>query len=287
MRITHEIIKANLDAVEEARRECREFDQYCREYPRSRHDGLGAVVGTIGLQEILHFFDWVSNNSYFGYHAVYESLDFQHVRDEVTMRCVDERVRTHISGMTQRRFNNFLKDQVRISRWGGFFNRTKYGPNFRNTESLLLNWAILNEIEMPDNLPLGRFYTARIDGFSKVRESYQNARSILGRIVESIPAEIPLFKVNHAYLLKSLREALGKLVTDQIQDLSMVYDRTTGKVHSIGNKEFSLNKCSGCGSMVGVRLNVRDTEGIRLQIDSESVVDLRRHRMEQLGLLEA
>ncbi len=289
MRITHDTIKANLEAVEEARRECREFDQYCSDYPKNRYNGLGMmIVGAIGLNELIQFFDWLRNNTTLGYSVVYESLDFQYVRDQVALRCVDDRVRTQISGMTQRRFNNFLKDQLRLTRWGGFINRrAKYGPNFRNSESLLINWAILNEIDMPENLPLGTFYTKTINDFSSVRESYLNARVLLGRISESIPEDIPLFKVNHAYLVRSLQQKFGEIVSEQIQDLSMVYDRSSGKIHTISSKNHSISSCSGCGSMLGVRLNVNDTEGCRVHIDKENVVDLRTHRMQQLDLLES
>lgn len=290
MKLTHDIIKANLDAVGEARRECPEFDQFVKDYPSNRNTMVGAVVTAIGLQDLANFVEWLHASNRFGYSPVYESLDFQHVREQVAQRCIDVRVRDHVAGMTQRRFNNLLRDTLRLQRWNGMSRYSRhYSKNFANSEPLLINWAILNgiDIPIPQILPLGRHYTTHVVGFGQFRESYRNARLIVERFSESIPRDIPMYKVNHAYLLRSLQSILGAALTVQMNDLTAVFDRESGKVRTIERKSYSQTTCSGCGSLTGMRHNIRDKDGHLIQVDREGVVDLRLHRMDQLMSLEA
>jgi hypothetical protein len=280
--MTHDTIKANIEKMERARLECPEFDLYCAFIGNQDR----ALVHSIGLVDLMSFFDWYSFVTQHGLSAVYESLDFEFVRDQVAGQCRDERIRSQIRAMSQRRFNNLLKDPERMKLWGGYNHRPIYKNNFKVSEPILFNWAILNNIEIPD-IPLGRFYRNRVTGFDEVRESYNNARSMVDSMIEAIPDSMPLYKVNHSYLIKTLQSRLGRVVSDQIADLTSVFDHGMGVARRIDNKKLTIQNCMGCGSMTGVSFRASDSEGNSIPVQSERIVDLRTHRHQQLGLLEA
>lgn len=215
------IINKNLEKLDKA---IKTFPKILGKYQKStdaaERTKIGALASKLGLDMYIQFIKWVDLNKTLGNKIVYNyEISFGLLKTALIEGCIDTEVKDIIDKKTPKTFATFLNSRD-FSKFSGYrFRRQKhrYRNNFSQSESILINYIIQNEIKFDNSYVNGislHYYKNELPNF----ESEINTEiNVTNDIVKSVLRKIKTIKYDFRKLnFNLLRSEIESKIRDRM-----------------------------------------------------------------------
>lgn len=271
MIITHEIINRNLNKLEEAAEKFPVLDEFKKSYREemtseleTHRNKLALIAENLGLKEYILFIRWIERfEKKLGMKIIYDKIDFTYLKSQLAENAVDNKFKEYIVNKNRRGFLTFIQRDIKVFNQGisGSGRRGRfYGDNFKNTETLLLNYIIINQIDFSFSgiyNKFGHYYINELPNFEiSANKELEITNDISKSIIDKLEnIEYDFRKLNFNILKSEIESKIKqKMLTvekgEQIRCIESQSDLTLNKVYNVISYSIGPN-----GSLVVYLLN--------------------------------
>lgn len=251
--LNFDIIKSNLETL----------DSVLSVFP-NLEEVVASNAFSYELRPYYGFKVWLDGHKKNGFEKVIydEKLDFDFVKNTVLKYCKDIDVRKEIEGYTERKFNNFIKNQKKFEKYNGIRNNTRqrkyYQDNFSKSGVIIYNWVVQNKL-LDSNISdrLYHYYTKLLPEFKREAILYmkENTDLFMERFREfltNLECEVDLTNLDYPILFKSIDNVFFESIEEKIKNTSLIRSLDAHQTHQVKAAASYKRTCSGCGSMYNI-----------------------------------
>lgn len=235
---------------------------------------------------------WLDGHKKNGFEKVIydEKLDFDFVKNTVLKYCKDIDVRKEIEGYTERKFNNFIKNQKKFEKYHGVNKprqRKYYQDNFSKSDVIIYNWVVQNKLlERNISDRFHHYYTKLLPKFKREAILYmkENTDLFMERFREfltNLECEVDLTNLDYPVLFKSIDNVFFESVEEKIKNTSLIRSIDASQTHQVKIATANKRTCSCCGSMYNIE-NYYEIDDTKLHVQSGFYKRAAIHRRDSL-----
>jgi hypothetical protein len=291
MVLNYEIINKNLLKLEEASKEFPIISEFKKlKSDDKNREKISSTAESLGLRDYIQFIKWIEMIEGQGMKIIYDKVDFNELKSILADKAQDIKFKEYIKTKNRKGFLTFLRQDFFVFNEGykGSGRRGRgYGSNFKYTETILINFIILNQYDFDVNKVYNNFGKYFVKELPNYEVSANKELEITNEIAKSVIRKLNRIEYDFRRLnfniLKSQIESMVKqrMLTveedEQLRCLESHTDLTLNKVYNVTSYNISSN-----GSLIVYVINdsgVNKSYNYRL---FENVSKLRDDKLENI-----
>jgi hypothetical protein len=316
MKLSYDIIKANLEAYEEAKKKIPAISQY------EAGDVSSSAMRSLNLLKFADFYDFLKSVKNTGFDIIMPDMNWRKLKPILIEKTTNIRLRKFISNRTQNQFQSLLKDaetydRLLNGRWvrkPKFTRRGRLGSGLRSDEYIsglvgglipIINYVIQNDIEVFESVKSGcvdipsfisqdknvhflKWFTYEKLTLSTVPvREIEVTNKLISSFVEIIEnSKIDPRKLNLDYVTTTISERLKKgMIVPDHTNLRCIRDVIDGMNRKIFTKDQVYSSQGSYISNGGVMVYLKNDLNHRSYVKYEDFEDMSIHRDDLLSSL--
>lgn len=272
MKLTSEIISENLDRLEKSKKDFPILIQYenCNDFYMRM--SIRQEASQFNLTYYIDFIDFIKNSEKRGQPVFYrKKISVKEFQDTLTKYAFDEDARKSFSSKSKKSFQQLInsdKWEVFAGQQGTYKRKRRYNNNFENSEAVIANFIIQNEIDvdLPFWTRISKWYTVLLpESENSLQNEIRQTKELIDHVMETMKSsEIDFRKLNYTYLTNQLQEEIKKQMLrielgEKIRcvDPSNLEKITHSAIYDVIDKRLS-NVTSGGGDVLSVYITNDD-----------------------------